>query len=187
MSQGFKFMSVLCIIFLIAGCDQFNQYKVSEDEINQSLNQQQKFVKNLGISGLFDVDFTVTHLESRIGRDKLGFVTLNGNGQIKLTSLLGNQELAIQLTVSARPAFNKEKSAIYLQDLSVAVLKVQPDKLTKIVKNLEPLINRALSDYFAQKPAYALSSKHSWKEGVIKNFVSRLEVHPGSLVITLGH
>lgn len=186
MRQGFKFAATMSIILLLAGCDSFNHYSISEDAINQSLNNRQQIERNLGIAGLFQVTFTLEQLKSRISRDKLGFVTLNGKGKINLTTLLGKQALDFKLTVSAQPSFNKQQSAIFLQNFNLTEFKVTPNKLSPVMNKLDLLINRALSDYFAQHPAYTLSSKHGLKEAVIKPFVRDLDVQPGAIVIKLG-
>lgn len=181
-----KFFATLSSILLLSGCDALNHYNISEDAINQSLQKHQQIQKNLGVSGLFTVNFTLNQLNTHIGQDKLGFVNLTGKGNILLTTLLGKQTLDFQLQVSARPTFNKQQSSIFLQDFTISDLTVQPAKLTKVVDNLNPLINRALSDYFAQHPAYTLSSEHGLREAVIKYFVRDLVVQPGALVIKLG-
>jgi hypothetical protein len=186
MRQGLKFVVTLCSILLLSGCDVLNHYDISEDAINQSLKKHSQIEKNLGVSGLFTVTFSLNQLKTHIGQDKLGFINLNGNGKILLTTFLGDQTLDFQLQVSARPTFNKQQSSIFLQDFTISELAVQPAKLTKTVDNLNPLINHALSDYFAQHPAYTLSSEHGLREAVIKYFVRDLVVQPGALVIKLG-
>ncbi|MDE8497308.1 DUF1439 domain-containing protein, partial [Klebsiella pneumoniae] len=74
------------------------------------------------------------NLTSAIGREEPNKVTLSGVANLDLNSLFGNQKATIDLKLKALPAFNKEKGAIFLQEMEVVDAKVQPEKLQSVVQ-----------------------------------------------------
>ncbi|GAB7270551.1 MULTISPECIES: lipoprotein [Dickeya] len=170
---------------LISGCNQLAQYSLSEQEINQYLQQHNDYQKQLGVPGVVDAHITLTDLASQIGRTEPGKVTLSGNAKVDISSLLGKQQADVKLTLKAQPVFNKDEGAIYLKDMELVDYSVQPEKLQTVMQTLTPYLNQSLKSYFDQKPAYVLNPEHSNKEALAKKLAKGIEVKPGQLVIML--
>ncbi|WP_042859720.1 lipoprotein [Dickeya sp. NCPPB 3274] len=170
---------------LISGCNQLAQYSLSEQEINQYLQQHNDYQKQLGVPGVVDAQITLTELTSQIGRAEPGKVTLSGNAKVDISSLLGKQQADMKLTLKAQPVFNKEEGAIYLKDMELVDYSVQPEKLQTVLQTLTPYLNQSLKSYFDQKPAYVLNPERSNKEALAKKLAKGIEVKPGQLVIML--
>ena len=175
--------AALIVSGLLVGCNQLTQYTVSEQEINQALEKHNNFSKDIGVPGLADAHIVLTNLASQIGREEPNKVTLSGDASLDMTSLFGNQKADIKLKLKALPVFNKEKGAIFLQEMEVVDADVTPDKMKPVMQTLMPYLNQSLRNYFNQQPAYVLSEDKSKGEALAKKYAKGIEVKPGEIVI----
>ena len=175
--------AALIVSGLLVGCNQLTQYTVSEQEINQALEKHTNFSKDIGVPGLADAHIVLTNLTSQIGREEPNKVTLAGDANLDMSSLFGNQKANIKLKLKALPVFNKEKGAIFLQEMEVVDAKVSPDKMAPVLQTLMPYLNQSLRNYFNQQPAYVLSEDKSKGEALAKKYAKGIEVKPGEIII----
>ena len=175
--------AALIVSGLLSACNQLTQYSVSEQEINQALQKRNHFAKDIGLPGVADAHIELQNLTSAIGREEPNKVTLSGVANLDLNSLFGNQKATIDLKLKALPAFNKEKGAIFLQEMEVVDAKVQPEKLQSVVQTLIPYLNQSLHSYFNQQPAYVLREDASTGEALAKKYAKGIEVKPGEIII----
>lgn len=175
--------AALIVTGLLVGCNQLTQYTVSEQEINQALEKHNNFSKDIGVPGLADAHIVLTNLTSQIGREEPNKVTLAGDADLDMSSLFGNQKANIKLKLKALPVFNKEKGAIFLQEMEVVDAKVSPDKMAPVLHTLMPYLNQSLRNYFNQQPAYVLSEDKSKGEALAKKYAKGIEVKPGEIII----
>lgn len=171
------------LTLLAVGCNQLTQYTVTEQEINQALAKRNNYAKDIGLPGIADAHIVLSNLSSQIGRQEPGKVTLTGDADLDLTSLFGNQKATMKLTLKAQPVFNKEKGAIYLQDMDVVGADVTPKNMEGVLKTLIPYLNQSLRSYFNQQPAYVLSEDRSKGEALAKQYAKGIEVKPGEIII----
>ena len=175
--------AALIVSGLLVGCNQLTQYTVSEQEINQALEKHNNFSKDIGVPGLADAHIVLTNLASQIGREEPNKVTLSGDASLDMTSLFGNQKADIKLKLKALPVFNKEKGAIFLQEMEIVDAVVTPDKMKPVLQTLMPYLNQSLPNYFNQQPAYVLSEDKSKGESLAKKYAKGIEVKPGEIII----
>ena len=135
--------AALIVSGLLVGCNQLTQYTVSEQEINQALEKHNNFSKDIGVPGLADAHIVLTNLASQIGREEPNKVTLSGDASLDMTSLFGNQKADIKLKLKALPVFNKEKGAIFLQEMEIVDAVVTPDKMKPVLQTLMPYLNQS--------------------------------------------
>jgi len=135
------------------------------------------------VPGLADAHIVLSNLTSQIGREEPNKVTLAGDANLDMTSLFGNQKANIKLKLKALPVFNKEKGAIFLQEMEVVDADVTPDKMKPVMQTLMPYLNQSLRNYFNQQPAYVLSEDKSKGEALAKKYAKGIEVKPGEIVI----
>ena len=133
--------------------------------------------------GLADAHIVLTNLSCQIGREEPNKVTLAGDADLDMSSLFGNQKANIKLKLKALPVFNKEKGAIFLQEMEVVDAKVSPDKMAPVLQTLMPYLNQSLRNYFNQQPAYVLSEDKSKGEALAKKYAKGIEVKPGEIII----
>ena len=130
--------AALIVSGLLSGCNQLTQYTVSEQEINQALQKRNHFAKDIGLKGVADAHIELQNLTSAIGREEPGKVTLSGIANVDLNSLFGTQKATIDLKLKALPTFDREKGAIFLQEMEVVDAKVAPEKLQSVIQALLP-------------------------------------------------
>lgn len=170
---------------MLSGCNQLTQYTLSEQEVNQYLQEHNDYQKQIGVPGVVDAHIVLTDLTTQIGREEPGKVTLSGNAKVDISSLIGAQSADMKLTLKAQPVFDKAQGAIYLKEMTLTDYSVQPEKMQSMFKTLTPYLNQSLKSYFDQKPAYVLNAEHSTKEAMAKKLAKGIEVKPGQLVIQL--
>jgi len=175
--------AALVISGLLVGCNQLTQYSVSEQEINQALEKHNNFSKDIGVPGVADAHFVLNQLVSQIGREEPNKVTLSGDAKLDMNSLFGSQKANIKLKLKALPVFNKEKGAIYLQEMEIVDAEVTPEKMKPVLQTLMPYLNQSLRNYFNQQPAYVLSEDRSKGEALAKKYAKGIEVKPGEIII----
>lgn len=175
--------ATLIVSGLLAGCNPLTQYTVSEQEINQALQKRNDFSRDIGVPGVADAHIVLRNLNSAIGREEPNKVTLTGDANLDMTSLFGSQKATIALKLKALPVFNKEKGAIYLQEMEVVDATVTPQKMQSVIQTLMPYLNQSLRNYFNQQPAYVLKEDSSKGEALAKKFAKGIEVKPGEIVI----
>ncbi|AMO48977.1 putative lipoprotein yceB [Enterobacter sp. FY-07] len=177
------FAAVLILSGVLVGCNQLTQYSISEQEINQALQKRNNFAKDIGVPGVADAHIVLNNLTSAIGREEPNKVTLTGDANLDMTSLFGNQKAVIKLKMKALPVFDKEKGAIYLQEMEVVDATVTPEKMQTVLQTLLPYLNQSLRSYFNQRPAYVLKEDNSKGEALAKKFAKGIEVKPGEIII----
>jgi hypothetical protein len=176
-------IAALIVSGVLVGCNQLTQYSVSEQEINQALQKRNNFTKDIGLPGVADAHIQLTNLASAIGREEPNKVTLSGVATLDMNSLFGSQKATIDLKLKALPVFNKEKGAIYLQEMEVVDAKVAPEKMQSVVQTLMPYLNQSLRSYFNEQPAYVLREDASRGESLAKKYAKGIEVKPGEIII----
>ncbi len=177
------FAAALVVSGLLVGCNQLTQYTISEQEINQALEKRNNFSKDIGLPGIADAHIVLTNLVSQIGREEPNKVTLTGDAGLDMNSLFGSQKATMKLKLKALPVFDKEKGAIYLQEMEVVDATVTPEKMQSVLQTLLPYLNQSLRSYFNQRPAYVLREDSSKGEALAKKLAKGIEVKPGEIVI----
>lgn len=177
------FAAALVVSGLLVGCNQLTQYTISEQEINQAFEKRNNFSKDIGLPGIADAHIVLTNLASQIGREEPNKVTLTGDARLDMNSLFGSQKATMKLKLKALPVFDKEKGAIYLQEMEVVDATVTPEKMQSVLQTLLPYLNQSLRSYFNQRPAYVLREDSSKGEALAKKLAKGIEVKPGEIVI----
>ncbi|WP_074012973.1 lipoprotein [Candidatus Sodalis sp. SoCistrobi] len=184
MKPGKRFaLAVVACGLLLSGCNRLTHYSLSEQKVNDYLQQHNDFHKSIGIPGLISADIVLQDLHSQIGREEPGTVTLAGNARFNVVSLIGSQQADVKLTLKAQPYYDVEQGAIYLKDMQLVHYEVNPEKLTGTLRTLEPYLQQSLKSWFDTQPAYRLDASRSKSEALAKKLARGLEVKPGELVI----
>ncbi|PWC20877.1 lipoprotein [Brenneria roseae subsp. roseae] len=175
--------TALLLTFTLSACNKLTQYTLSEQEVNEYLQKHNDYKKQLGVPGVVDANIILSDLTSQIGRAEPGKITLSGNANVDISSLLGNQTADLKLTLKAQPVFDKAQGAIYLKEMELVDYTVQPEKMQAVMKTLSPYLDQSLKSYFDQKPAYILNADNSTTEALAKKMAKGIEIKPGQIVI----
>lgn len=139
--------------------------------------------KDIGLPGVADAHIVLKNLASQIGREEPNKVTLTGDADLDMNSLFGSQKATMKLKLKALPVFDKDKGAIYLQEMEIVDASVTPEKMQAILQTLTPYLNQALRNYFNSHPAYVLREDSSKGEALAKKLAKGIEVKPGEIII----
>lgn len=183
---GWRGALALLLLLTLSGCQKWLRYTISEQEVNQYLQQQGDYQKETGINGLVTASIHLHHLTSQIGREDPDKIVLQGDADLRLSSPLGEQRTTLKLALKARPAYNRESGAIYLQEMQLTHFEAQSDTLQTLLQGLEPWLNTSLAAWFDTHPVYQLDSAKSHKAALVKKLAQGLIVQPGELVIPLS-
>lgn len=185
MKKFFFGITVFLFFGLLSGCNELLKFSITEQEVNQALQNRPHFQKQLKVAGLADAKIELYDLTSKIGREEPNKVVLTGTAKIYITSLFGPQSAEMKLAMKTQPVFEPKQGAIFLKELQINDVQVKPEKMQSLMQTLTPYLNQSLKDYFDQHPAYVLNADRSKTESLAKKFAKGLEVKPGKLVIPL--
>lgn len=184
MYKIFSRLFAVLAVGILFGCNQVSQYSLSEQSINKYLSTHtEKTSRSFNLSGLVNADLSLNNLNANIGREVPNKVTLSGNANFSISSILGNQDANLQLTINARPDFDPVKGAVYLRDLELADYDLKTNQgAVKNVKTFIPLLNSALQLYFNDQPVYVLNPSNSALEATAQKLAKGIKVQEGKLV-----
>ena len=185
MKKRYFSLCAMLLALLLSGCNQLTQFTLSEQQINQALAKHNNYEKELGVKGLLNAHIVLSDLSSQIGREEPNKVTLTGSAKLDIDSLLGPQQATMKLTMKTQPSFDATAGAIYLKQMEITHVEVQPEKMQSVLETLMPYLEDSLQTYFNQQPAYVLNGDHSKAESLAKTLAKGLEVKPGELIIPL--
>lgn len=171
---------------LLNGCDAISQYRISEQQINRSLQSHNRFRKHLGVAGIAQGQISLDPLHADIGHLQPGKIVLTLQAKFDIASLFGNQHADVALTFSAQPNYQAKQRALFLNDIAIISAKTTPPSLQRIIGSLQPQWLLVLNEYLAAQPAYVLSSDHSHTEAIAQYLVKDIQVLPGEIVIHLA-
>lgn len=176
-------IAIFIIGSLLAGCNQLTSYTINEQDVNLALEKYNHFSKDIGVPGIAQAHIILRNLSSHIGREEPDRVTLNGDAQLDMSSLFGNQNATIKLTLKALPVFNREEGAIYLEEMEVVSAQAEPEKMQSVLQTIVPYLNQSLHNYFNRQPAYILSDNRSRGESLARKMAKGIEIKPGKIVV----
>lgn len=146
---------------------------ISEKELSESFDESLPYKKNFGF-GNISIDNPKVKLSNNSNRIQAG---MNFGLKTLFTSALQGE-----FQISGEPVYNKEKGAIFLQNVKLEnfafkQLKISDDFSNTFYSALEPMINEALKIY----PVYTVP-----KDSIHGSFVKDIKVQDSKLLVTYG-
>ncbi|MGL4600155.1 MAG: lipoprotein [Plesiomonas sp.] len=176
----------LLLTSFLGACSQLTQYSLSEQQVNDYLQQKVEFQKQLGLPGVFEAHITLKNMSTKIGRVEPNQVILDGIADLNLDTLVGKEHATINLSLAASPYFDHDTGSIYLRDMQLLSATVSPESLDKSTKVLLPYLKNSLQLFFNQTPVYVLDAKRSKEEALVRQLAKGIEIKPGKIVIPLS-
>lgn len=177
-----KILYALCVSFLLSSCA---SYSVTEQEVQDYLDDRSVFERTVGIKGLAHANIKFENVKVGIGRVANDRVNLDADSQA-LISIQGqsSQQLQIKVSFSAVPYYDKEEGAIFLNDLNVEDIDIQPNELNLPSKQLLSPIIEMVGQYLLTRPVYRLSDE-DFKQSMLKTARPELLIKNHELVIQI--
>lgn len=178
-----KKLAVLLTSFILSSCA---SYSVTEGEIQDYLDSRASFERTVGIKGLAYANVKFSDIKVGIGRVADDRVSLDAKSQAKIMiSGQQQQDIAIDVSFSAVPYYNKEEGAIFLNDLEVESLDLTPDELTNFAsKQLLSSIVEMVGQFILTQPVYRLDEDDA-KQSLLKTARPELLIKNHSLIVQM--
>ncbi|MCW8329390.1 DUF1439 domain-containing protein [Photobacterium sp. SDRW27] len=169
--------------FLLSSCV---SYSVTEEEIQDYLDSRASFERTVGIKGLAYANVKFSDIKVGIGRVSNDRVNLDAKSQAKIMiSGQPQQEVMIDVSFSAIPYYDKDEGAIFLNDLEVESLELQPDELTNFAgKQLLTPIVEMIGQLILTNPVYRLD-EDDFEQSALKTAKPELLIKNHSLVVQI--
>ncbi|MCQ1056912.1 DUF1439 domain-containing protein [Photobacterium sp. DNB23_23_1] len=177
-----KIFYALCISFILSSCA---SYSVTEQEIQDYLDDRSGFERTVGVKGLAHANIKFENVKVGIGRVANDRVNLDADSKAQI-SIQGKspQQLQIKVNFSAVPYYDKDEGAIFLNDLKVEDIDIQPNELNLPSKQLLSPIVEMVGQYLLTRPVYRLSDE-DFKQSMLKTARPELLIKNHELVIQI--
>ncbi|MDV5167489.1 DUF1439 domain-containing protein [Photobacterium rosenbergii] len=178
-------MKIIYALFLSLILSSCASYSVTEREIQDYLDDRSGFERTVGIKGLAHANIKFENVKVGIGRVSSDRVNLDADSKAQI-SIQGQstQDLQIKVSFSAIPYYDKEEGAIFLNDLSVEEIDIQPNELNLPSKQLLSPIIEMVGQYLLTRPVYRLSDE-DFKQSMLKTARPELLIKNHELVIQI--
>lgn len=157
-------------------------YSISEQEINNYLTKKSVIQNKVGIPFLFELDYKLRDLQTKIGQNENKKVEISGamDGIFQLQ----NKQFPAQLNLvfDTVPYYDPAKGQIYLKDIRILRWSGSPEKYMAQLQGAMPFISENLSAIMSQMPIYTLDEKNP-KELLIKKFAQGIKVENGKIEV----
>ncbi|WEM45808.1 DUF1439 domain-containing protein (plasmid) [Photobacterium sp. DA100] len=177
-----KIIFALVIALLLTSCA---SYSVTEQQIQEYLDDRSGFERTVGVKGLAHANVKFDNVKVGIGRVADDRVNLDADSTAKI-SIQGQstQQLQIKVSFSAVPYYDKDEGAIFLNDLNVEDIDIQPNDFNLPSKQLLSPIIEMVGQYLLTRPVYRLSDE-DFKQSLLKTARPELLIKNHELIIQI--
>ncbi|PSW15993.1 DUF1439 domain-containing protein [Photobacterium rosenbergii] len=177
-----KIIYTLLLSLLLSSCA---SYSVTEREIQDYLDDRSGFERTVGFKGLAHANIKFENVKVGIGRVADDRVNLDADSKAQITIQgQSTQNLQIKVSFSAIPYYDKEEGAIFLNDLNVEDIDIQPNELNLPSKQLLSPIIEMVGQYLLTRPVYRLNDE-DFKQSMLKTARPELLIKNHELVIQI--
>lgn len=161
---------------------QANPLSISETEINQylatRLNEKIPLKNSIGIPSLFQLDYQLRNVVTKIGQTEEKRVEVMGIIDGKLNIKGKQYDVNLSLDFDTLPYYDNEKGAVFLKDIRLTHWTISPEKYqSKLQPFISPLAE-SLAYLLNSHPVYTLDESKI-KEALIKKFGKQIIVEKG--------
>ena len=149
---------------------------ISEQEINHYLHNHLAEK----VPGLFELDYNLHDLITRIGRTDEKKVEIQGIVDGILTAKGKKHNAQVKLNLDTKPYYDAEKGALFLQDVRLLSWSATPEKYQEKLAMFMPVLMDGLTEVLNNTPVYTLDETKS-KEALVKKFGKAIIVEKGEL------
>lgn len=181
-----KFIRQFTLLLLLAFSSNLHAglLSISEKEINQYLQtrlaEKVPLQDKVGIPGLFQLEYKLYDLATRIGQTSEKKVEIQGVVDGILNARGKTYNAQIKLNFDTIPFYEPEKGAVYLKDVRLLNWEVTPEKYKDELAMFIPVLVEGLSGILNSRPVYTLDENKT-KEALVKKFGKAIIVEQGQL------
>ncbi|WP_428477989.1 DUF1439 domain-containing protein [Photobacterium japonica] len=160
-------------------------YSVTEQDMQHYLDDKAKFERTVGIRGIAHANVKFDDIKVGIGRVANDRVNLDAKSEANVT-IYGQKPQTVNLNVSfsAVPYYDKAEGAIFLNDLNVENIDIQPNSLNLPTKQLLTPVIEMVGQFLLTRPVYRLN-EDDFKQSALKTARPELLIKNHALVIQM--
>lgn len=172
----------LILLPLTASVANAGLLSISETEINQYLStklaEKVPLQDKIGIPHLFELDYRLHNLSTKIGQTEEKRVDVSGivDGLLNLKGKRYN--VSINLNLDTLPHYDSEKGALFLKDVRLKNWTITPEKYQSELQPFVSPLASGLASLLDSNPVYTLDETKS-KESLFKKFGKQIIVEKG--------
>lgn len=174
---------VVATTAIIATCSA-NLLSISEQEINRYLEtklpEKAKLQDKVGIPNLFQLDYKISNLATKIGQTEAKRVEIAGIIEANITASGKQRQAQIQLNLDTVPYYDPEKGALFLKDVRLTSWQASPEKYRNELQMFLPVVAEGIAGILNNTPVYTLDESKT-KEALVKKFGKAIVVEKGEL------
>lgn len=159
-------------------------FSISQQEINQYLEtrlaEKIPLRDNVGIPGLFQLDYHLYNLTTQIGQTEDKKVAVSGIIDGILQAKGKKYDAKIYLNMDTTPFYDAQKGALYLKDIRLLNYSATPEKYQDDLQIFLPILIDGLTNLLNNTPVYTLDETKT-KEALVKKFGKAIVVEKGIL------
>ncbi|WP_151172908.1 DUF1439 domain-containing protein [Pseudoalteromonas ruthenica] len=184
-----RFLIVAVWLLSLAGCASHapvSVYSLSATQLEQNLQSNserlQGEVELMGMPMRMQVNDVGVDIGPKQHPDS---VQLSVDNTVFVQALALKVPVRVRLSIAAKPVFNNDDDAVYLQDFTIINADVDAmgyrGKLAPLSQQVQDIVTQALRQY----PVYTLNSQDP-KQALLSRFDLALAVKPGEITLTSG-
>lgn len=181
-----KSLTRFALLFGLTACSVSNAglLSVSEQQINQYLQtrlaEKIPLQDSVGIPMLFQLDYNIQNLATKIGQTEAKKVEITGDIGGVLRVRGKTFDANITLNLDTVPYYDPEKGAIFLKEVQLKSWQVSPAKYQNELQMILPLLADGMAGVLNRMPIYTLD-ENKMKEALVKKFGKAIIVEKGEL------
>lgn len=181
-----KSLTRFALLFGLTACSVSNAglLSVSEQQINQYLQtrlaEKIPLQDSVGIPMLFQLDYNIQNLATKIGQTEAKKVEITGDIGGVLRVRGKTFDANITLNLDTVPYYDPEKGAIFLKEVQIKSWQVSPAKYQNELQMILPLLADGMAGVLNRMPVYTLD-ENKMKEALVKKFGKAIIVEKGEL------
>lgn len=177
-------LSVIATAMAVTSSASADLLSISEQQINDYLHtrlaEKVPLQDKVGIPALFELDYHLHDLATRIGQTDEKKVEIQGVVDGILTAKGKKYDAQIKLNLDTTPYYDAEKGALFLRDVRLLSWTATPDKYQDKLQMFMPVLMDGLTDILNSTPVYTLDESKA-KEALVKKFGKAIIVEKGQL------
>lgn len=181
-----KKLLVLLLWLLIAGCSSTNQLallKLSQDDLNQQLNQElQQRLTPIKLAGI-PLQFRSVTVQNQIAPAGRSVIQLQLAADISAQIAVLQLPLQAAISFEAEPYFDQQRQAVYLRQFKLLDAKLAGAGYSGKLKPLSTELEQWLQDWLARQPVYQLDPEKLEHQLLLK-MPLRIQLKPGQMLLT---
>ena len=159
-------------------------FSITEQQINHYLEnrlaEKVPLQDTVGLPPLFELDYKLHHLLTRIGQTEEKKVEISGIIDGIINTRGKRYDVQMQLNMDTVPYFEPEKGALYLKDVRLLSWQVTPEKYQRELQMFLPLLADGIAGILNSQPVYTLDESKT-NEAMLKKFGKAILIEKGQL------